>query len=82
MTTPFMMRFAESVVDRLVAENLAELAPGGRAAAVTFVAGFLATSAQGGSLISGLEHALLACPDVLELYADLDRLKQLVDDLG
>ena len=82
MSTPFMMRFAESVVDRLIAEKLAEIAPGGRAAVVTFVAGFLATSAQGGSLISGLEQALLRCPEVLELYADVDRLKQLVDDLG
>ena len=82
MSTPFMMRFAEQVVDRLVAEKLAEIAPGGRAAAVTFVAAFLATSAQGGSLISGLEQALLKCPEVLELYADVDRLKQLVDDLG
>lgn len=82
MSTPFMMRFAESVVDRLLAEKLAEIAPGGRAAVVTFVAGFLATSAQGGSLISGLEQALLRCPQVLELYADVDRLKQLVDDLG
>ena len=81
MTTPFMMRFAEGVVDRLTADHLAEIAPGGRARVVTFVADFLATSAQGGSLISGLEQALLGCPEVLELYADLDRLKQLVDDL-
>ena len=82
MTTPFMMRFAENVVDRLVAEKLAEITPGGRAAVVTFVAAFLATSAQGGSLISGLEQALLKCPEVTELYADVDRLKQLVDDLA
>lgn len=81
MSTPFLVGFAERVVDRLLADDLVVLASGGRTAAVLFVAEFLATTAQGGSLISGLEQALIRCPQVDELYADLDRLKQLVDDL-
>ena len=81
MSTPFLVGFAETVVDRLTADHLVEIAAGGRGPTVLFVAEFLATTAQGGSLITGLEQALLACPHVEELYADLDRLKGLVDDL-
>jgi hypothetical protein len=82
MSTPFLAAFADSIVDRLVADRLVELAPGGRDRAVLFVANWLGTHARGGSLLSGLEAALLACPEVVELYADVDGLKELVDDLA
>lgn len=82
MTTPFLAAFAESVLGRLSASHLVELAPGGTDRAVLFVANWLGTEARGGSLLSGLEAALLACPEVVELHADLDDLKQIVEALG
>ncbi|MEQ1565927.1 MAG: hypothetical protein ABMA64_09845 [Myxococcota bacterium] len=82
MSTPFLAAFADTVVVRLVADRQLELAPGGEARAVLFVANWLGTHARGGSLLSSLEAALLACPEVVELYADVDRLKALVDDLA
>jgi hypothetical protein len=83
MTTPFLAGFAEAVIDRLLEERLLELASthDARDRTVLFVANWLGTRAQGASLISSLEAGLLACPEVLELYADLERLKAVVDDL-
>jgi hypothetical protein len=82
LVTPFLTRFAEMLVVRLVAEDAVEIAEIDRDRVVLFVANWLGTRARGGSLLSNVEAALLACPEVGELYADLDRLKALVDDLG
>jgi hypothetical protein len=82
VSTPFLASFAESVVTRLIDDRLVEIAPGAHGRTVLFVANWLGTNARGGSLLSGLEAALLACPEVVELYADLERLKAIVDDLG
>ena len=81
MSTPFLAGFAEAVVTRLVAERRIEVAPGGTDRVVGFVAEWLDTRARGGSVLSSLEAALLACADVTEVYADLDDLKAVVDDL-
>ncbi|MEQ1505330.1 MAG: hypothetical protein ABMB14_24070 [Myxococcota bacterium] len=80
--TPFLAGFAEAVVRRLVAEGSLEVSAGGEDQVVWFVANWLGTNGPGNSLLSTLEAALLACPEVDELYADLDRLKAVVDDLG
>jgi hypothetical protein len=80
--TPFLTRFSERLVVRLVAEGAVEIAELDRDRVVLFVANWLGTRARGGSLLSNVEAALLACPEVGELYADLDRLKAVVDDLG
>lgn len=82
MSTPFLMAFAHAVVLRLLAAEVLVVAPGDEERVMLFVANYLGTEAQGGSLISGLERALLACPEVDELFADLERLKELVDDLA
>jgi len=82
MTTPFLVGFAEAVVSLLVESRLVEIRPDGRSRVVVFVADWLATEARGGSLLSHLERALLACPDVEELYADVDDLKRVVDGLA
>lgn len=80
--TPFLTGFAETLIVRLLAEGSIEIAEPDRDRVILFVANWLGTRARGGSLLSSLEAALLACPEVGELYADLDRLKAVVDDLG
>jgi hypothetical protein len=82
MSTPFLAGFAEAVVKRLVAEQGIEIAPGADDRVIWFVANWLDTRARGGSVLSSLEAALLACPEVTEVYADLDHLKAVVDDLA
>jgi hypothetical protein len=82
MTTPFLVGFAEAVVSLLERSDLVEIRQGGQARVVVFVAEWLETEARGGSLLSNLEKALIACPDVEELYANLDDLKTLVDGLA
>lgn len=82
MTTPFLVGFAEAVVSLLEERRLVEIREGGRSRVVVFVADWLSTEARGGSLLSHLERALIACPDVDELYADVDDLKRVVDGLA
>jgi hypothetical protein len=55
--------------------------PGSEARVVLYVANWLGTVARGGSLLSNVEKALLACPEVTECYASLDDLKVLVEGL-
>lgn len=82
--TPFLTGFAESVLKRLLDDRAVELSPTAESEdrAALFLANWLATRPQGSSLLSSLEAGLLACPEVNELYADLDGLKAIVDDLG
>jgi hypothetical protein len=81
MSTPFLVGFSQGVVTRLLEEKLVDLEPGGEARAVVFVANWLGTRAQGTSLLSSLEKALLSCPEIHELFADVDTLKAVVEDL-
>ena len=82
MSTSFLAGFADTVVRRLVDEGAIEVSPGASERVVWFVANWLDTRARGGSLLSHLEAALLACPEVVEIFADIDRLKAVVDDLA
>lgn len=81
MSTPFLLQFSQLLIDRLVADDLIELGPAGKHAVVVHVAAHLA-SAQTASLISTVGAALLSSPDVDELYADDDTIKEIVGDLG
>lgn len=81
MSTPFLVGFAEALISALLAERLVDLEPGGEVRAVLFVANWLGTVGQGTSLLSSVEKALLQCPEVHELYADLDTLKVVVEGL-
>ena len=81
MSTPFLVGFSESVVARLLDGGLVEVEPGAEARVVLFVANWLGSVARGGSLLSNVEKALLACPEVTECYADLDDLPGLVEEL-
>jgi hypothetical protein len=81
MSTPFLVGFAQGVVTTLLAEKLIDIARDGEVRTVMFVANYLGTTGQGTSLLSSLEKALLLCPEVDELYADLDTLKVIVEGL-
>ena len=81
MSTPFLMGFATSLVHRLHAEGLLDIADGHHERVAVYVANYLGTVARGGSLLSSVEAALLACDEVEEIYADLDALKAVVEDL-
>jgi hypothetical protein len=82
MSTPFLAAFSEAVVGRLLADGRLTIEPGTEARVVLFVANRLGTAQPGSSLLSCMEAALLACAEVVDLHADLDDLKAVVDDLG
>ncbi len=75
------MGFSRAVVERLVREGQIELVASSEERVVQFVAAALGGAHEGSSLISTLARALLACPDVDELYLDNVGLKELVGDL-
>ncbi len=82
MSTAFLHAFSRSVVDALEAEDGLEIVVGSRERVVGYVAEGLARVGQGGQLVSALVAALVSCPDVIELYADDEALKALIEDLG
>lgn len=82
MSTPFLIGFTSTVVTHLLAAGLVEIAPDREDHVVAFVADHLAGLRTGHSLISSLVAGLLACPDVEELYADDESLKELITELG
>jgi hypothetical protein len=82
MPTRFLLNYAARLIDALLDAGLVEIAPGRADAVVAYLAAELHEHARGGSLITCTSRALLACPDVVELYADDDELKRVVDELG
>lgn len=81
MSTPFLQRFASSLVATLLDQELIELGPAGPQPVAVYLAAQLA-GVQMGSLISVVSRTLVACPDVEELWADDEQLKALVEDMG
>lgn len=81
MSTPFLFGFSAALVDRLLAEEQLVLVDGSRDRVVTFVGNYLGQVARGGSLLSSVDAALLACDAVEEVYCDLEGLKAIVEDL-
>ncbi|MBT3219497.1 MAG: hypothetical protein HN348_10430 [Proteobacteria bacterium] len=81
MTTPFLLAFSTAVLLELERQQMVDL-NGATERVAIYVANYLGTEARGGSLISGLSAALISCPEVDELYADNEQIKQIVDDLG
>jgi len=81
MSTPFLFGFSAALVDRLVAEGLLVLADGGRDRVVVYLGNYLGQVARGGSLLSSVDKALLTCPEVEELFVDVEGLKPIVEDL-
>lgn len=82
MSTTYLYRFSAVVVHRLIEGDRLEVSSGREEQVARFVADALTDAREGSSLISTLTKALLASPDVEELYADEDELKELINDLG
>jgi len=82
MSTPFLFGFAQALVDRLLAEELLLVQEGSRDRVVVYLGNYLGKVARGGSLLSSVDAAFLACPEVEEVFVDLEGLKAIVEDLG
>jgi len=81
MSTPFLFGFAGALVDRLLALELLVIEDGGRERVVVFLGNYLGQVARGGSLLSSVDAALLACPEVEEVFVDVEGLKPIVESL-
>ncbi len=81
MTTPFFFGFARALLVDLVKRERVEVAPGAFDRVVLYVAGYLAEVREGGSAVSSVVRALLACPDVEEVYADDAEIKLAIQEL-
>jgi len=81
LSTPFLLAFSEALVARLLEEGEIELVKGREMRVVEWLAGRLNTAKHGQTLISLTGDALIQCDDVIELWADNARIKELVEDL-
>jgi len=80
MSTPFLRRFSTTVVTRMRAEGLLVVGPAGEAPVIAYVANALG-SERHVSLVSTVSRALIACPDVEEVYGDDGDIKAIIDDM-
>lgn len=80
MSTPFLEAFTAALVPRLVEAGLLEL-DGPQESVARFLATELGKDRPGRSLISTLSQALLACPDVVDVYGEDDELKQIIEGM-
>ena len=82
MSTPFLLGYARALVHHLLTEESIEVAEGRVDEVVAFVADFMLEHGQNQSAIALTGRALMACPDVEELYLDDAGLKDAVDSLA
>ncbi|MFM2160503.1 MAG: hypothetical protein RLZZ383_15 [Pseudomonadota bacterium] len=68
--------FAEHLIAHLLREGLIEVLPGRAANVVAAVSDHLSSLAQQATLGPEVSRALLASPDVVELWADDDDLRE------
>ncbi len=78
----FLRAFADRVIVGLLAEDLVEIEAGTEAEVVDFVTAALVAAKPGASVISSTAAALIACPQVIDLFADDVALKAVVDGLA
>lgn len=81
MRSPFLIGFTRVLLAQLLAEELIEIEPGHEDRVILYVATWLGEVGEGGSLVSSLARGLLACPDVVELYAADRDLKRVIQEL-
>ncbi|MBA2321507.1 MAG: hypothetical protein H0V89_10150 [Deltaproteobacteria bacterium] len=77
-----MLAFSHELVRRLLDTKRLEIRPGTTERVIWLLSQHLLTQKRGASLISALSAALLSFPEVEELYADDEELRDLVTDLG
>jgi len=81
VSTPFLTAYAHAVVQSLIASDLL-LVSGDPSQVAAYVAADLSRDAPGRSVIASTSAALIACPDVEELFADDADIKAIMDDMG
>ena len=81
MGSPFLLAFSDAVITALLQRKQLELNTDDPRALIREVAEALSGAKQGSSLISTLSKALISSPDVEELWADDETLKELITDL-
>ena len=77
VSTPFLTAFAQALVARLVAQELLEI-EGPPGVVALFLAAKLDERKPGMQLISTISTGLIACPEVVDLFADDDQIKEIV----
>ena len=77
----FLRGFSRALVYRLQRAERIELVDGSTERVILHLTHHLGTLPEGRSLLSSVEQGLLACGDVIELYFDLEELKDIVEDL-
>ena len=78
----FLAAFSHSLVQRLLAEERMVLRPGTADRVILLLTRYLVAQRQGASLVSTISAGLMSFPDVEELFADDDEIRDLVTDLG
>ena len=70
----------EKVINRLLREEGLEINPGCEAQVLAHCVSFLSESRPGAQLVDTLVKALLACPEVRELYASNQEIKDFITE--
>ena len=82
MPSELVQVFSAAIVRRLIDDSMLEVVRGRADAVAAFVAEEVGRPGPGKQLVSSLAAALLACPDVVELFADDEELLSAVTDLA
>ena len=77
----YLTHFSLAIIERLIARKQIEIEAGCDKLVATYVAQNLAALGAGTQLISSLTQAIIACPDVIELYADDATIKETITEL-
>ena len=78
--SPLLQSTVRHVVAKLVTEKGLEIRPGSVEAVITFCIERLSEPKPGAQLVSTIVEALLASPDVTELYASNEDIKVYITD--
>jgi hypothetical protein len=80
MSVALLARFSTTIVQRLVDRDLLVVVPGRQEEVVQHLAEHLA-NVRHASLISAISKGLISSPDVEELFAEDDDIKEVVESL-
>ncbi|MEE2749918.1 MAG: hypothetical protein VX519_00685 [Myxococcota bacterium] len=78
--SPLLQSTVRHVVGRLITEKGLEVRPGSAEAIIAFCIERLSDPKPGAQLVSTIVGALLASPDVMELYASNEDIKVYITD--
>lgn len=81
MSTAFLTSFAKGLVSAMRERELLEVREGAELEVASDLAVRLAEAREGESLVSKVARVLLEHPDVVELFAEDEEIRDLVNDL-